>query len=60
MGIVEIHAWCVMSNHVHLVLEYQWSKPELLIADLKKVSQSIVKAYRKIQEKAEKISCWIF
>jgi REP element-mobilizing transposase RayT len=36
MGIVEIHAWCVMSNHVHLVLEYQWSKPELLIADLKK------------------------
>jgi hypothetical protein len=45
---------------MHLVLEYQWSKPELLIADLKKIYQPILKAYRKIQEKAEKISCWIF
>jgi REP element-mobilizing transposase RayT len=47
------NAWCIMSNHVHLVL-YQWSKPELLIADLKRfTSQSYCKAYRKIQEKAD-------
>ena len=31
---MEIHAWCIMTNHVHLIfrsLEYQ--KPELLLGD---------------------------
>jgi hypothetical protein len=31
-----------MSNHVHLVLEYQWSKPELLIADLKDLPANLL------------------
>ena len=46
---LEIHAWCVMSNHVHLVFRsISGQKPELLIGDLKRfTSKSIVK---RIQE----------
>ena len=43
---LEIHAWCIMSNHVHLVFRsINDQKPELLIGDLKRfTSQSIVKS----------------
>jgi REP element-mobilizing transposase RayT len=43
---LEIHAWCIMSNHVHLVFRsVKDQKPELLIGDLKRfTSQSIVKS----------------
>lgn len=43
---LEIHAWCIMSSHVHLVFRsVKGQKPELLIGDLKRfTSRSIVKA----------------
>lgn len=43
---LEVHAWCIMSNYVHLVFRsVNGQKPELLIGDLKKfTSQSIVKS----------------
>ena len=43
---LEIHAWCIMTNHVHLVFRsINDQKPELLIGDLKRfTSQSIVKS----------------
>ena len=43
---LEIHAWCIMTNHVHLVFRsINDQKPELLIGDIKRfTSQSIVKS----------------
>ncbi|OWK72771.1 transposase [Flavobacteriaceae bacterium JJC] len=43
---LEIHAWCIMSSHVHLVFRsIKGQKPELLIGDLKRfTSKAIVKA----------------
>ncbi|MBF7089944.1 transposase [Flavobacterium sp. ALJ2] len=43
---LEIHAWCIMSNHIHLVFRsIKGQNPELLIGDLKRfTSQSIVKS----------------
>lgn len=42
----EIHAWCIMPNHIHLVFRSSLGqKPELLVGDLKRfTSKSIVKA----------------
>ena len=49
---LEIHAWCIMSSHVHLVFRsIEGQKPELLLGDLKRfTSRSIVKA---IQENSK-------
>lgn len=43
---LEIHSWCIMTNHVHLVFRsINGQNPELLIGDLKRfTSQSIVKS----------------
>ena len=43
---LEIHDWCIISSHVHLVFRcIKGQKPELLIGDLKRyTSKSIVKA----------------
>lgn len=43
---LEIHAWCIMTSHIHLVFRStKGQKPELLIGDLKRfTSKSIVKA----------------
>ena len=43
---LEIHAWCIMSSHVHLVFRsIKGQKPELLIGDLKRFTgRAIVKA----------------
>ena len=43
---LEIHAWCIMTNHVHLIFKsIKGEKPELLIRDLKRfTSRSIVKS----------------
>jgi REP element-mobilizing transposase RayT len=43
---LEIHAWCIMSSHVHFIFRsIKGQKPELLIGDLKRfTSKSIVKA----------------
>jgi REP element-mobilizing transposase RayT len=43
---LEIHAWCIMTSHIHLVFRsVKGQKPELLIGDLKRfTSKSLVKA----------------
>ena len=43
---LEVHAWCIMSNHVHLIFRsINNQKPELLIGDLKRfTSKPIVKS----------------
>ena len=53
---LEIHAWCVMSNHVHLVFRsISGQKPELLIGDLKRfTSKSIVKSIQENPRESRK------
>lgn len=43
---MEIHAWCIMSNHVHLIFRSIGNqKPELLLGDFKRfTSRSIIKS----------------
>jgi len=45
---LEIHAWCIMSSHVHLVFRsINGQKPELLIGDLKRFTgKAIVQAIK--------------
>ena len=53
---MEIHAWCIMTNHVHLIfrsLENQ--KPELLLGDFKRfTSSSIIKAIQENPKESRK------
>ncbi|WP_394354333.1 REP-associated tyrosine transposase [Flavobacterium pokkalii] len=53
---LEIHAWCIMTNHVHLVFRsINGQNPELLIGDLKRfTSQSIVKSIRENPRESRK------
>ncbi len=53
---LEIHAWCIMSNHVHLVFRsINDQKSELLIGDLKRfTSQSIVKSIQENSRESRK------
>lgn len=53
---MEIHAWCIMTNHVHLVFRsVKGQKPELLIGDLKRfTSQSIVKSIQENPRESRK------
>ncbi|WP_319800359.1 MULTISPECIES: transposase [unclassified Flavobacterium] len=40
---LEIHAWCIMSSHVHLVFRsINGQKPELLIGDLKRFTSRVI------------------
>ncbi|UZT99253.1 transposase [Chryseobacterium fluminis] len=45
---MEIHAWCIMSNHVHLVFRsINGQKPEFLLGDFKRfTSKALVAAIR--------------
>jgi REP element-mobilizing transposase RayT len=46
---LEIHAWCIMSSHVHLVFRsIKGQKPELLLGDLKRFTSKI--SVKSIQE----------
>ena len=46
---LEIHAWCIMSSHVHLVFRsIKGQKPELLLGDLKRFTSKII--VKSIQE----------
>ena len=42
---MEIHAWCIMTNHVHLIFRStENQKPELVLGDFKRfTSRSIIK-----------------
>ncbi|WP_163401246.1 REP-associated tyrosine transposase [Flavobacterium fluviatile] len=53
---LEIHAWCIMSNHVHLVFRsINGQKPELLVGDLKRfTSNSIVKSIQENPKESRK------
>jgi REP element-mobilizing transposase RayT len=53
---LEIHAWCIMSNHVHLVFRsINDQNPELLIGDLKRfTSRSIVKSIQENPRESRK------
>lgn len=42
---LQIHAWCIMSNHVHLVISAKENNPSEILRDFKKfTSQQIIKA----------------
>jgi len=43
---MEVHAWCIMTNHVHLIFRsIKGQQPELLLGDLKRfTSRNVVKA----------------
>lgn len=53
---LEIHAWCLMTSHVHLVFRsIKGQKPELLIGDLKRfTSKAIVKAIQENPRESRK------
>ena len=53
---LEIHAWCIMTSHVHLVFRsIGGQKPELLIGDLKRfMSRSIVKSIEENTKESQK------
>ena len=53
---LEIHAWCIMSNYVHLVFRsINDQNPELLIGDLKRfTSRSIVKSIQENPRESRK------
>ena len=53
---LEIHAWCMMTSHIHLVFRsVKGQKPELLIGDLKRfTSKAIVKAIQENPQESRK------
>jgi REP element-mobilizing transposase RayT len=53
---LEIHAWCIMTSHIHLVFRsIKGQKPELLIGGLKRfTSKSIVKAIQENPKESRK------
>lgn len=53
---MEIFAWCIMTNHIHLIFRSINSyKPELLIGDMKKfTSKAIVKAIEENPQESRK------
>ncbi len=49
-----VHAWCIMSSHVHLILSSNKEKPSDIIRDLKKfTSKELVKRIGQINESRE-------
>ncbi len=53
---MEIHAWCVMTNHIHLIFRsVKNQKPELLLGDFKRfTSRNIVKAIQENSRESRK------
>ena len=53
---MEIFAWCIMTNHVHLVFRsVKGQKPELLLGDIKRyTSKAIVKAIKENPRESRK------
>ncbi|MDX9769985.1 MAG: transposase [Bacteroidales bacterium] len=53
---MEIFAWCIMTNHVHLVFRsINGQKPELLLGDFKRfTSKAVVNAIRENQRESRK------
>jgi len=53
---MEIHAWCIMTNHVHLIFRsIDNQPPELLLGDFKRfTSRSVIKAIKENQKESRK------
>ena len=53
---MEIHSWCIMTNHVHLIFRsIENQKPELLLGDFKRfTSRSIIKAIQENSRESRK------
>lgn len=53
---MEIYAWCIMTNHVHLIFRSTTAyKPELLLGDLKRfTSKAIIKAIQENPRESRK------
>lgn len=53
---MEIHAWCIMTSHVHLIFRsIDNQKPELLLGDFKRfTSRSIIKAIKENPRESRK------
>ena len=53
---MEIHAWCIMTNHVHLIFRsIENQKTELLLGDFKRfTSRSVVKAIQENPKESRK------
>ncbi|QKJ32573.1 transposase [Mucilaginibacter mali] len=59
---LEVYAWCIMSNHVHMVIGTRQLPMEAIVRDMKKhTSKEIVKAIRENpQESRQKWMIWMF
>jgi len=53
---MEVHAWCIMTNHVHLVFRsIEGQQPELLRGDLKRfISKNLIKAIQENPRESRK------
>lgn len=53
---MEIHAWCIMTNHIHLIFRStENQKPELLLGDFKRfTSRSVIKAIQENPKESRK------
>ena len=53
---MEIHAWCIMTSHIHLIFRsIQGQSPELLFGDFKRfTSRSIIKAIQENPNESRK------
>ena len=56
---MEIYAWCIMTNHIHLIFRsINEEKPEAILCDFKRfTSKAISKSnYRKLKRKQTRVS----
>ena len=53
---MEIYAWCIMTNHLHLIFRsIENQKPELLLGDFKRfTSRNIIKAIQENPKESRK------
>ena len=53
---MEVHAWCIMTNHVHLIFRsIKGQQPELLLGDLKRfTSRNVIKAVQENPRESRK------
>ncbi|MFW5852057.1 MAG: transposase [Bacteroidota bacterium] len=58
---MELFAWCIMTNHVHLMFRsIQGTKSEILLGDFKRfTSRNVVKAIQENQRESRKEWCYL-
>ena len=58
---MEIYAWCIMANHVHLVFRSMGDQPpQRLLGDFKRhTSKTVVKAIENNHRESGKNFCWL-